>query len=107
MERLSRDPPATINTDKPLFETDNYRIDIVNVNLDNAVSPLMLRKYAVTHKQHLVVAGMGEQFAGMVEVCRQLQDAHDDALAGNRPSEKIPGSIPRPPRGGHTGGLAN
>jgi hypothetical protein len=85
---------------RPIFETPDYRVDVVTIELKEIVHPSMAKKYAVTHKTHGVVAGLGEQLVGIIEVTRQLQDSLDEAVAGNRPGDRVPGSMPRPPRGG-------
>lgn len=97
--------PAVATEPKAIFETKDYRIDIVTVNIPDILYPGMAQKYAIMHKRDRVVAGLAEQLPGAIEAARGLQEMLDNVLEGNHiGGVSLPGEkLPRPPGGGRGG----
>lgn len=85
--------------DKPLFETTDYAVELIDIELKDTPHKALLRKYAIYHKGHKVVAGLAEQFGGAIEAARNLQESHDRAIDGVGPEIAGERPFPRPPRG--------
>lgn len=83
--------------EKPLFETADYAVEIVEIEVKDLPHSALKRKYAIYHKGHKVVAGLSEQFGGAIEAARNLQAAQDQSIAGDSLVGERP--IPRAPRG--------
>jgi hypothetical protein len=98
IERSEFTGRQTEPANKPLFQTADYVIELLEIAVEGVPHPALLRKYAIVHKTHRVVAGLAEQFGGAIEAARNLQESADQAISGEKP---VPGDrpIPRAPRG--------
>lgn len=69
---------------KAVFETENYRIDLVTLGGQMAQQlPIteMAKRYAVSHKEHKVIAAVVEHLPGAIGIANKLQEELDQALS--------------------------
>lgn len=71
-----------IEENPKLFRTDNYVINVVQINIEGTpVTTSVRRKYVVTHETHGVVIGFSESYAKAIQAAQEAQAELDAVMA--------------------------
>jgi hypothetical protein len=74
------DRPDRPEAAKPLYETADYKIELVQITSGD-VQSFNRMQYAVIHKVHGVTAGVTNQFAGAISAANAIQEGLDQLIA--------------------------